>query len=74
MEAPDLLARLDALRTWLRNQRDSNRVIGDPILRGQADRIVDAHLDAVDDACEALQAVPNLGTNATGRPAEKAQP
>jgi hypothetical protein len=51
----DLLTRLDALRRWLLNQRDANKTIGDPILRSQGERIIDGHLAAVDDACEALQ-------------------
>lgn len=53
--APDLLTRLDALRRWLLNQRDACRVVNDPILRAQGERIIDGHLAAVDDACEALQ-------------------
>jgi hypothetical protein len=54
-DAPDLLTRLDALRRYLLNQRDAAKTHTDPILRAQAERIIDGHLAAVDDACEALQ-------------------
>lgn len=54
-EAPDLLSRLDSLRRWLLNQRDALKVMSDPILVRQGQEIIDRHLAAVDDACEALQ-------------------
>lgn len=51
----DLLSRLDALRAYLRAQRDATRDISDPIMRERGVEIIDGHLDALDDACELLQ-------------------
>ena len=50
----DLLTRLDALRKFLLNHRDSMRAINDPLLREQGEALVDQHLDTLDDACEIL--------------------
>lgn len=51
----DLLSRLDALRNHLRAERDAMRDVEDDDARAEGIRRIDAHLDAVDDACEALQ-------------------
>ncbi len=51
----DLLTRLDALRRFLLNHRDANKVVGDPILRAQGQEIIDRHLDTLDDIAERLQ-------------------
>lgn len=55
MAEPDLLARLDELRTWLRNQRQALGVMNDPLLVLQGQEAIDRHLATLDDACEALQ-------------------
>ena len=55
-DAPaDLLTRLDALRTYLRNNRHATEGMGDKILMRHAQGIIDRHLATVDDACERLQ-------------------